>query len=125
MMQTAAMQQRSLKARLRARREETAVLPRLSARHVRGRTDPLAGIPRNSPLLSMPPPGRLRLVGEGRDPARKVWRLKMETSNVAVKLPGLSGALRLLSAARALLALVGLAVVLTVVLPAPREAALR
>ena len=49
----------------------------------------------------------------------------METSDVAVKLPGLAGALRLLSAARALLALVGLAVVLTAVLPAPREAVLR
>ena len=49
----------------------------------------------------------------------------MQTSDVAEKLPGLAGALRLLSAARALLALVGLAVVLTAVLPEPREAALR
>ena len=49
----------------------------------------------------------------------------MDASDVAVKLPGLAGALRLLSAARALLALVGLAVVLTAVLPAPREAVLR
>ena len=49
----------------------------------------------------------------------------METSDVALKLPGLAGALRLLSAARALLALVGLAVVLTAVLPQPRNAVLR
>jgi soluble lytic murein transglycosylase-like protein len=42
-----------------------------------------------------------------------------------MKMPGLAGALRLFSAARALLALVGLAVFLTAVLPTPREAVLR
>jgi soluble lytic murein transglycosylase-like protein len=67
----------------------------------------------------------LRLVGEGGNPALKVWRLKMESSDFALKFPGLNGALRLLSAARALLALIGLAVILAVALPAPREAALR
>jgi soluble lytic murein transglycosylase-like protein len=68
----------------------------------------------------------LRLVGEGEHPARKIWRLKMiETSEIALKLPGLTGALRLLSVARALLALLGLAVVLAVALPAPREVLLR
>ena len=46
----------------------------------------------------------------------------METTELAMKMPGLAGALRLFSAARALLALVGLAVVLAAVLPAPREA---
>ena len=49
----------------------------------------------------------------------------METPDVAIKLPGLASALRLFSAARALLALFGLAVVLTAALPAPREALLR
>ena len=45
----------------------------------------------------------------------------METTNVAVRLPALNGAWRLFSAARTLFALVGLAVVLAVGLPAPRE----
>jgi soluble lytic murein transglycosylase-like protein len=49
----------------------------------------------------------------------------METTDNAIRLPGLAGALRLWSAARALLALVGLAVVLAAALPAPREALLR
>jgi soluble lytic murein transglycosylase-like protein len=77
-------------------------------------------------VLSNPNPGRLRLVGEGGDPARKVWRLKsMETSDMAVRLPALEGALRLWSAARTLLALIGLAVLLAAVLPGPRDFALR
>jgi soluble lytic murein transglycosylase-like protein len=71
----------------------------------------------------------LRLVGEGDVPARKIWRLKMiettETMGLTLRLPGLDGALRLWSAARALLALLGLAVVLAAALPAPREALLR
>jgi soluble lytic murein transglycosylase-like protein len=66
----------------------------------------------------------LRLVGEGDQPARKIWRLKMETTENAIRLPGLAGALRLWSAARAALALLGLAVVIAAVLPAPREALL-
>jgi soluble lytic murein transglycosylase-like protein len=49
----------------------------------------------------------------------------MDTTNIAVKLPGLAGAVRLYSAARTVLAFVGLAVVLAAVLPAPREFALR
>lgn len=48
----------------------------------------------------------------------------MDTTSVAVGLPGLAGAMRLLSAARAILALVGLAAVLALALPAPREALL-
>jgi soluble lytic murein transglycosylase-like protein len=71
----------------------------------------------------------LRLVGEGDVPARKIWRLKMiettETMGLTLRLPGLDGALRIWSAARALLALLGLAVVLAAALPAPREALLR
>jgi soluble lytic murein transglycosylase-like protein len=71
----------------------------------------------------------LRLVGEGDVPARKIWRLKMiestELIGTTLRLPGLTGALRIWSAARALLALLGLAVVLTAALPAPREALLR
>jgi soluble lytic murein transglycosylase-like protein len=71
----------------------------------------------------------LRLVGEGDVPARKIWRLKMiestETIDMSLRLPGLNGALRIWSAARALLALLGLAVVLAAALPAPREALLR
>jgi len=49
----------------------------------------------------------------------------MDSSDVAMQPAGLAGALRLWSAARALLALLGLAVILTVALPAPREALLR
>ena len=49
----------------------------------------------------------------------------MDTTNVAVKLPGFAGAWRLYSAARALFALVGLAVVLVVGLPGPRDILLR
>jgi len=49
----------------------------------------------------------------------------MQTSEIAIRPPALIGALRLWSAARALLALFGLAVLLAAVLPAPREALLR
>jgi soluble lytic murein transglycosylase-like protein len=49
----------------------------------------------------------------------------MDTTNVAVRLPALAGAWRLFSAARTLLALVGLAVVLGAGLPAPRDFLLR
>ena len=49
----------------------------------------------------------------------------MDSSDVAMQPAGLAGALRLWSAARALLALLGLAVILAVALPAPREALLR
>jgi len=45
----------------------------------------------------------------------------MDTANDAIRFPGLTGALRLFSAARALLAVVGLAAVLAVGLQAPRE----
>ena len=45
----------------------------------------------------------------------------MQTSEVAMRLPGTAGAWRMFSAARTLLALVGLAVVLALALPAPRE----
>ena len=49
----------------------------------------------------------------------------MDTTDIAVKLPGLAGAWRLFSAARTAFALVGLAVVLAVALPAPRDLLLR
>ncbi len=48
-----------------------------------------------------------------------------EMTGLTLRLPGLNGALRIWSAARALLALLGLAVVLAAALPAPREALLR
>jgi soluble lytic murein transglycosylase-like protein len=67
----------------------------------------------------------LRLVGDGGNPAQKVWRLEMEASEAALKLPALAGALRLFSAARTLFALIGLAVVLAAGLPVPREFLLR
>src|SRR3989304_2261967 len=71
------------------------------------------------PLTS---PRRLRLIGGGEIPSPKVWRLQMmQTSEVAMRLPGTAGAWRMFSAARTLLALVGLAVVLALALPAPRE----
>ncbi len=49
----------------------------------------------------------------------------MNTTNVAVKLPVLAGAWRLFLAARTLFALVGVAAVLAVGLPAPRDFLLR
>lgn len=49
----------------------------------------------------------------------------MESTSIAFRLPGLAGALRLLSAARAILALVGLVAVLVLALPTPREALLQ
>jgi soluble lytic murein transglycosylase-like protein len=49
----------------------------------------------------------------------------IDTNEMAIRLPGLHGALRLWSAARTLFALLGLAVALAAVLPAPREALLR
>ena len=48
-----------------------------------------------------------------------------EMTGLTLRLPGLDGALRIWSAARALLALLGLAVVLAAALPVPREALLR
>lgn len=45
----------------------------------------------------------------------------METTDVAVKWPGVAGAWRMFSAARTLLALVGLAAVLALAMPTPRE----
>ena len=78
------------------------------------------------PLKPTPvPPGRLRLVGAGEPPAQKEWRLTMQISDNSVRLPGLAGAWRLFSAARAILALVGLTALLAVALPAPREALLQ
>jgi soluble lytic murein transglycosylase-like protein len=49
----------------------------------------------------------------------------METTDMAIRLPGLHGALRIWSAVRALFALLGLAVAMAAILPGPREAALR
>ena len=49
----------------------------------------------------------------------------METTDNALPLPALAGALRLFSAARAVLALVGLAVVLAAAVPSARETVLR
>jgi soluble lytic murein transglycosylase-like protein len=98
-----------------------------SRRTVRRRTDETVGRPRNSqPSKPSNPSPRLgRLIGEGDEPARKVWRLRMEATDVAIQPARLAGALRLWSAARALLALLGLAVILAVAMPAPREALLR
>jgi len=49
----------------------------------------------------------------------------IEPNEMAIRLPGLHGALRLWSAARTLFALLGLAVALVAILPGPREALLR
>ena len=49
----------------------------------------------------------------------------METSETAIRLPRLAGALRLWSAARTLLAMLGLAVLVAATLPAARETLLR
>ena len=93
------------------------------------RTAPnIQGGPRHAPppKLFNPSPRWLRLVEEGGDPTRKVWRLKMATNDTAtVKLPGLAGVQRLFSAARTLFALLGLAVVLALGLSAPGDSLLR
>jgi soluble lytic murein transglycosylase-like protein len=49
----------------------------------------------------------------------------METSEAAIRLPRFAGALRLWSAARAMLAMIGLAVLVAATLPAARETLLR
>lgn len=49
----------------------------------------------------------------------------METTETAIRLPRLAGALRLWSAARAMLAMLGLAVLVAAMLPAARESLLR
>src|SRR5690349_11433202 len=74
---------------------------------------------------ALPQPGRLRLVRAGSGGAGQVWRLKMEASNEAVRLPGLSGALKVFGAARTALALVGLATVAALAHPVPREVLMR
>ena len=127
MIRPVALQQPQLKISLRTHRAKVAFV----ARDVRRRTDPFSGSSRNYPPLSAKPlPGRLRLVGEvlneGDDPAHKVWRLKnMGTTDFALNVPGLAGFLRLVYATRSLLALLGLAVLLVLALPAPREVLLR
>ena len=124
MMKSVASQQSPLKSKAQQRRSGTAE----SSRGVRTRSvQVLPGRPGINPNSSPPQASarRLRLVGEGGDPAQKIWRLKMETSDVAMRLPGLVGALRLFCAARTLFALIGLAAVLAAGLPTPREFLLR
>lgn len=127
MIQPVAMHQPQLKSKLWSRRSGMAP----AARDVRRRTDPFPGSSRNYPPSSAKPlQGRLRLVGEvveaGGDPTHKVWRLKhMGTTDIALNVPGLAGFLRLVYATRALLALLGLAVLVAIALPTPREALLR
>jgi len=69
--------------------------------------------------------GRLRLVGEGEVPAQKIWRLKMETTEMAIRMPRYAGARQLWPTARAVLALLGFAVLLAAALPAARGVLLR
>src|SRR5262245_26604722 len=119
MIQPVALQQSPLEEDLRPRQKRH----KENRRTVRRRTDGTVERPRNShpPEPSNLTPRLGRLVGEGDEPARKVWRLRMEATDVAIQPVRLAGALRLWSAARALLALLGLAVLLAVALPAPRE----
>jgi hypothetical protein len=82
--------------------------------------------PQNPPAqTAVPPPGQLRLVRIGTGSAAQVWRLKMQTTDEAARLPGLAGALRVWGAARAALALIGLGTVLACAHPVAREALLR
>src|SRR5689334_13268460 len=82
--------------------------------------------PQNSPLAEpVPQPGQLRLVRAGAGGAGQVWRLKMEASNEAARLPGVTGALKVFSAARAAFALVGIATVAALAHPVPREVLMR
>src|SRR3972149_6893565 len=119
MIQPVASQQAPLKSKAQQRRSGTTE----PTRGVRTRcVQVLPGRPGNNPKPGMSNPSRrrLRLVGGGGDPAQKVWRLRMETSEAVTKIPALAGALRVFSAARSLLALIGLAVVLAAGLPASR-----
>ena len=83
--------------------------------------------PQTPPLVPTPlPTGELQLVRAGTGGDAQVWRLKkMQTTEEAMTLPGLAGALRLFGAARAALALIGLATVLAFAHPVSREALLR
>ena len=87
-----------------------------SSRAVRKRSVQVApGRPRNTskPQIVQAPTEALAAGRGRRRPAQKVWRLKNgNNERCRDELPGLAGALRLFSAARTLLALVGLAVVL-------------
>ena len=124
MMKSVASQQSPLKSKAQPRRSGITE----SSRSVRTRSvQVLPGRPGNNPKPStlQASARRLRLVGEGGNPAQKIWRLKMETTDVARKLPSFAGSLRLFSAARSLLALIGLAAVLAAGMPAPREFLLR
>ena len=124
MIKSVALQQSPLKSKAQPRRSGITE----SSRSVRTRSvQVLPGRPGNNPKPStlQASARRLRLVGEGGNPAQKIWRLKMETTDVAMKLPAFAGALRLFSAARSLLALIGLAAVLAAGMPAPREFLLR
>src|SRR3970040_92268 len=107
MIQPVASQQSPLKSKAQQRRSGTTEPTRgLRTRCVRtGCVQVLPGRPGNNPKPGMSNPSRrrLRLVGGGGDPAQKVWRLRMETSEAEMKIPALAGALRLFSAARTLL----------------------
>jgi len=137
MIRTVASQQSPLTlgiSRGQPRRSGTTELPRSE----RSRNAPdFPGRPGTTPYAKAPnaPVRRLRLVGVGDDPARKTWRLQMDTTDMAIQLPGEAGGLRNLGRFRlwvALhtgLALLGLMVVLAATLaatlPGPRDAALR
>jgi len=69
--------------------------------------------------------GRFRLVRAGTGGAVRAWRLKMNSTDEVMKLPGLAGALRVFSATRAALALVGLDKVVAFAHPVSREALMR
>ena len=127
MIQPVASQQSPLKTGTSSRTQSRRSGTTEPSRTVRIRTvQVLPGRPGNNPTSGMSKASlrRLRLV-RGGDPAQKVWRLSMEASEAAMKLPGLAGALRLFSAARTLFALIGLTVVLAAGMPEPREYVLR
>src|SRR5260221_7836097 len=120
MMKSVASQQLPLKSKAQPRRSGTTESPR----SVRIRTvQVLPGRPGNNPKPSMSntPLRCLRLVGGGGNPAQKIWRLRMDTTEAVMKMPALAGALRVFAAMRTLFALIGLTTVLLAVLPAPRE----
>jgi len=124
MIHPVALQQSSPGPTARQRLPGPTEIPRV-VRVRRGRARP--GDPRNIPL-SMPSKlsrGRLRLVGEGEVPAQKIWRLKMETTEFAIRPPRLAGTPRVWPITRAVLALLGFAVLLAGALPAARGLLLR
>ena len=122
MLRVVASQQSPLKSKLQPRRPGLKRTPRDERQRV-APAEPVA--PNHLLETEEPASGRLRLVEEGEGQTPDERRTVMETTENAIQLPGLGAAWRVFSAARSVLALVGLVVVLLAGLlaasPQPRD----